>query len=99
MGKRLEADIETDCVLIAESAGWLHVKLDKAKRSWPDQLFLGPDRDFFFVEFKLPGKRPRPQQRARINTLAALGYEVHVISSVEAFRAVFSRRLRASLSD
>ena len=52
--RKLEKNIERKCVEYAASCGWLHIKLDKAKRGWPDQLFLGAKRRVFLVEFKRP---------------------------------------------
>lgn len=84
--RRLEIDIETDCVNIAASQGVPSVKLEKVKRSYPDRLFFVPGGRPLVVEFKIPGEAPRPQQTERIEMLRALGYRVVVVVSVGEFR-------------
>lgn len=86
--KKYEKDLESDCVFMAEVAGFLAYKLDKARRADPDQLFVRPDRSCFFVEFKLPGEKPRPQQRKRLNELVEAGQEVYVITNRQNFALV-----------
>jgi len=85
-----ERTIENACVELAKTAGWVTLKLDRAARSWPDRMFLGPINMHFFVEFKRPGEEPRKQQLRRIEELKALGHHVYVLDSVEAFQEVFS---------
>lgn len=85
----LEKDIERKCIEHAESQGWRHVKLDKAARSWPDQLFLGPGRKMWFVEFKRPGEKLRKQQIERCKEIATLGFPVSLIFSYRSFCAFF----------
>lgn len=84
--KKLERDIESDCVLIAEAAGLLSFKLDKAKRSDPDRIFVAKTGQCCFVEFKRPGEKPRPQQKARLDELCRHGQFVLVIESTDQFR-------------
>ena len=81
-----EHQIEYKCVAMAEEAGFLHIKLDTAKRSWPDRLFLGHGGIVWFVEFKRPGEKPRVQQEAYFDKLAERGHPVTVIDSVDQFR-------------
>lgn len=75
---------------IAEEAGCVHIKLDLAKRDWPDRLVLGPGRMFLFVEFKRPGEKPRRGQTALHRVLNRLGFEVHVIDSVDQFHQLLN---------
>src|SRR5580765_6934164 len=42
---------------------------------WPDRLWLIPGGRPLFMELKAPGKEPSPLQRARLETLEALGYD------------------------
>jgi hypothetical protein len=93
--RRLEIDIETDCVNIAAAAGVPSSKLEKVKRSWPDRAFWVPGGRPWIVEFKRPGETPEPQQAERIEMLRGLGYEISVIDSVTEFRAFFSQYLPA----
>lgn len=81
----LERKLEQKCVKYAEAFYYESIKLDSAKRKWPDRLFLGPDSAMLLVEFKRPGERPRPQQAAFHKDLFLLGHPVHVIEDFEAF--------------
>lgn len=89
--KPLEKHIEKACVRHAIERGWTHVKLDKAKRDWPDQLFLGPGAAVWLVEFKRPGEKPRPGQERIHRLLADLGHHVDVIDDVDAFKRLLER--------
>ena len=88
MRRRREIHIEEQCCRYAEIRRWEHIKLDKAKRGWPDRLFFGPDGRSLMVEFKRPGERPRPQQVATHRRLETLGHPVQVVDSFEDFRAL-----------
>jgi hypothetical protein len=82
---RLEIHIEKKSCQYAESLDWEHIKLDKAKRKWPDRLFLGPNGQKLLVEFKRPGESPRPQQEAFFYRLGKKFHKVHLIESVDDF--------------
>jgi hypothetical protein len=88
--RKLEKDLEKACVDYAAEHGFVSVKLDKAARSWPDRLFLGPSSQMLLVEFKRPGEKPRKQQEVRHRKLAALGHPVSVIFSLDAFCELLS---------
>lgn len=81
----LEKHLEERCCAYAEAFGYEHIKLDKAKRKWPDRLLLGPNGATLLVEFKRPGEEPRKQQAAFHNTLSELGHQVHVIDTFDDF--------------
>ena len=49
----------------------------------PDRLLLLPGGRLAFVEVKVPGKKPRPIQRRRMEQLTALGFQVFVLDSKE----------------
>jgi hypothetical protein len=85
---QLEAHIEKKSCQYAESLDWDHIKLDKAKRKWPDRLFLGPNGQKLLVEFKRPGEVPRPQQDAFFYRLGKKFHKVHLIESVDQFKAL-----------
>lgn len=82
---RLEKYLEQKCVQYAKAFGFECIKLDKAKRAWPDRLFLGPGATALLVEFKRPGEKPRKQQDALHIKLRELGHSVHVIDDFEDF--------------
>lgn len=85
-----ETGLENKCVSHAMGKGWAHLKCDKITRSWPDQLFFGRGAKIFFVEFKLPTEKPRPQQLARIRMLRLLGFHVHVVTDFERFKILLN---------
>ena len=94
MPKRLERHIENDCVNIAAAFGVFSIKADKVARSLPDRIFFLPKpAHVWVVEFKQPGEKARAQQRERLATFEALGYDTDVIDSVTVFRAGLLRRL------
>ena len=49
----------------------------------PDRIVMLPEGVLAFVELKAPGKKPRPLQLVRHRELAALGFKVYVIDSLE----------------
>lgn len=93
--KELEANIEAKCVELAAAEGFRDAKLDRLKRSYPDRLFFHPVGVCFLVEFKRPGKAPRPQQAKRIEELRAEGFDVTVIDNVRDFETLLALQRRA----
>lgn len=87
----LERQIERKCVDIAEDHGCLHIKLDLAKRDWPDRMFVCPEGCMLLVEFKRPGEKPRKGQAALHRALEQIGFTVFVVDSVEQFNSLMSR--------
>jgi hypothetical protein len=85
---KLERSIEQASVELAFKRGFISIKLDKAMRSWPDRMFLGPSSQSFLVEFKRPGCAPRKQQEIRHKQLTALGHPVSVITSLSDFASL-----------
>ena len=88
---QLEHALERKCVDHALGYGWLTVKLDKAERAWPDREFIGLDNQHFYVEFKRPGQKLRPQQAHRIDRIIELGHDVYVLDAFDDFISVFER--------
>ena len=90
----LEKQIERYFCSKVKRLGGLAVKLSPAGTAgMPDRLVLLPGRRIAFVEFKAPGKKPRPLQQKRINELQKLGFRAVCLDSyrkVNAFlEAVF----------
>lgn len=52
---------------------------------WPDSLVLGPHGVCVFVEYKAPGKKPRPGQKKTLDLLRAMGYNTMVIDRPRQF--------------
>lgn len=90
--RALEKYVETKSIEYAESLGYVHIKLDRAKRKWPDRLLLGPQGEVLFVEFKREGETPRPQQKAFHKKLRLMGHTIHVIDTLEDFKALLTRQ-------
>jgi len=92
--KTLEKQIERYFCSKVKRLGGLAVKLSPAGTAgMPDRLVLLPGQRIVFVEFKAPGKKPRPIQQKRINELQKLGFKAVCLDSyrkVDAFlEAVF----------
>ena len=47
----------------------------------PDRIVLMPNGKMAFVEVKAPGKKPRPLQKVRHETLKHLGYRVFILDN------------------
>ena len=88
-----ETGLENQCVSHAIDHGGTSLKCDKIIRSWPDRAFFCPGGVLFFVEFKLPGEKPRPQQWARIKLLRTLGFHVHVVTDFDRFKLLLASHL------
>lgn len=84
--RQLETDIEQKCIAYAVAQDCDYVKLDKAKKDYPDQLFFLPCSGTLLVEFKRPGEEPRKRQTVIHQRLAALGHPVSVVDSEDQFR-------------
>lgn len=83
-----ETRIESECVAYAESLGWMSRKLDVGSggKGWVDQIFLGPNGQYFFAEFKVSGEKPRGKQEKTIRRLRQLSHNVAVFTSVSQFK-------------
>ena len=85
-----ESHIENACVAFAKRKGWMVRKVHfVAHRGAPDRLFIRNGR-LVWVEFKAPGKKPRPDQLAEIERLQSEGLEVEVIDNVDDFKGKFA---------
>jgi hypothetical protein len=97
IGKRcfymLESQIERYFCKKVKELGGLALKLSPAGTAgMPDRLVLLPGPWIAFVEFKVPGKKPRPLQQKRISGLRKLGFKAVCLDSyqkVDAFLEAF----------
>ena len=79
-----ERDIESKVRKYARARGFLVYKFtDPTQAGVPDRIFISPQGNLFFVEFKAPGKKPRANQLAEHKRLQEHGQHVYVIDSVE----------------
>lgn len=89
-----ESAIEKKVCDFAKANGWLvHPKAGAGYRGWPDRLFSRVDAGrtrMLFVEFKAPTGKPTALQAHTHQMLAAQEYEVHVINSVAAGKALLT---------
>lgn len=79
-----EKQIEQKLVQVVRKSGGMCLKFVSPNfDGMPDRLILLPGGKIAFAELKAPGKKPRPLQIARHNTLMKFGFRVYVIDSVE----------------
>lgn len=82
--KLLEKDIESRVCKYAERCGWRAMKFVSPNyRSVPDRIFFKHPSRVFFIEFKKPGEKPTPKQRAEIDRLTNEGFEVFVCDDID----------------
>lgn len=81
---RKESYVERKVTTWARQQGLLPLKLTPVgEAGWPDHFYLFLYPAIAFIEFKAPGKKPRPLQEVRIAELRRRGYPVAVIDNVE----------------
>jgi len=103
MPVRLESEVEKEVCRWAKFRRILPVKFTPmGEAGWPDRVFLYAGR-VAFIEFKQEGKKARPLQQHRIDTLRVMGFmvEVHdnVDSAIAFLDAVFFSRDGSQIGD
>ena len=79
----LERDIEKRVCAFAKAKGCLCYKFTSpSKRSVPDRMFITPNGDVFFVEFKRLKQKPTPSQAVEIEKIRVKGVKVFVVDNV-----------------
>ncbi len=79
-----EKSIEQALTAASKAIGGMGVKLvSPGMAGMPDRLVLLPHGRTGFVEVKAPGRKPRPLQLRRHEQLRVLGFQVHVLDSME----------------
>jgi hypothetical protein len=79
----LESSLERRYSKLLQQAGWWGTKLiNTSTPGIPDRLFIKSGR-VVFIEFKLPGEKPRPLQDYVHQKIQEQGIEVVVASSKE----------------
>ena len=69
-----------------ESKGGMAVKLlSQFINGLPDRMYLLPGGTAIFVEFKSTGRKPRPIQRVILDRIAALDFNVRVVSNPDEY--------------
>lgn len=85
----LERDIEKRVKAYAESKGWLTRKWTSPGHAFvPDQIFIRPDGQVIFIEFKKEGARPTAGQHREHDRLRGHGCLVYVVDSVDQGKAL-----------
>jgi len=85
----LEKEIECIVKAYAESKGWLTRKWTSPNHKFvPDQIFIRPDGQVIFVEFKKEGCCATAGQKREHERLRGHGCLVYVIDSVDAGKAM-----------
>jgi hypothetical protein len=81
--RQLESALERRYSKMLHEAGWWGTKLiNTSTPGIPDRLFIKQAR-VVFIEFKIPGERPRPLQKYVQEKIQEQGIEVVVASSKE----------------
>lgn len=57
----------------------------------PDRVFFMLGCDIFFIEFKAPGEKLRPDQEAEIAKLRKAGATVYVVDSIQGVDDAFAK--------
>ena len=84
-----EKVIEHALVMATRSEGGIALKFTSPGFvGMPDRLILLPGGRIGFVEFKAPGRKPRPLQLARHRLLRRLGFNVYVIDDTRQIAVV-----------
>ncbi len=79
-----EAHIEKQVCQYAQDRGWLALKLTSPGTvGVPDRMLIGFKGKVLFIEFKAPGKEPRPSQVRMVNKFKIRDVTVHVIDDIE----------------
>lgn len=82
----LEKELEAWAVRTAKMLGIFTSKFD-SERANPDRMFIYKGQ-VFFVEFKAKGKKPRPDQKKRIELMSQHGATVYVCDTVDKIRDI-----------
>ena len=70
----LERTIENKVCKWAKDNEFMVIKFTpKGERGWPDRIFISPSGVHIWIEFKAPGKKPRPLQCYRMSCLVSQG--------------------------
>lgn len=86
-----EKEIEQALVREVKQRGGLCWKfVSPGNNGVPDRIVLLPNGRIAFVETKAPGKKPRPLQLVRHETLRNLGFSVYVIDRMEQIKEILN---------
>lgn len=77
-------EVEGPVVDWAKKHKWLHLKINGlGKRGFPDQFFFGHPRVLVMMEFKAPGRKPKPIQKYIHEWLIRLGWPVYIVDRAD----------------
>jgi hypothetical protein len=80
----LEISIEGKVVNWAKKHGWIVLKLNNPwSRGWPDRLFISPEGNHIYIEFKKPGGAVRKLQLVRLRSLDDHGCTTFIVDNVK----------------
>ena len=90
----LEKTIENSVVGYAKQRGILVRKMNgNGFRGWPDRLFILPNRNVFWIEFKAPKGVLGPAQEVVIGDLTDIRHDVYVCDDVGRGKAIIDAEL------
>jgi hypothetical protein len=89
-----ESKLEAKCREHAKARGCKFYKwVSPGKRGVADRILVSPGGVITFVETKAPAGGLSPEQARFIRDMAALGVTVHVIDTLEDFKALVKKAL------
>jgi len=82
MSSQLERTLQANVVAWARVHRFLSVKVhERYQVGWPDRIFIAPNGNIVWMEFKAPGKRPTLLQTRIHRELAARNQRVYTVTT------------------
>lgn len=93
----MEKRIENEVVFYAKHRGCLVYKFNSpSNRSVPDRLFICPNGEIKFIEFKGKGKVPTTMQTYTIEKMKERGVDVRVVDNIKEGKKVIDEWLQST---
>lgn len=84
----LERYIQRKCIEYAQKNGFLCIKVTPAgQRGWPDFVFISPNGNHYYAEFKRPGEAPTKLQQHRMEQLRSRGVPAESYDNILVFKS------------
>jgi len=93
-----ESVLQRQCIKCAENYGLIARKVNaEAYRGWPDLMVMFKGGDVIWFELKNPNGSGRLSelQKEQCKLITAMGGEVYIIASLEAFFTIITRKLNS----
>ena len=90
----LESKIEKDSVKEAKKHGWYSFKvLSQLNKGLPDRAFIKNGKTVY-IEYKQPGKKPKPLQSKVHQIFSDYGVKVHIATSAEETMEILNNEIK-----